>query len=206
MQLVDPTAETEPDYESAVWDAARNAIIAGGKTPEEAIGILREGWRAQHDGALKEWNEHLQRQQEEENKRERGQADLSVGEQNTEPDVPEWINKPTPSFLDIKPARNILKRLEKKEFIELWYFTAEGCKETSAADLNTPDNLLGLLNTGTGFALHAMGAPTSSKVIQDEDLSWNQLTEAKTRLVGCMKACGVATSNLPFSNSFLLVT
>ena len=32
--------------------------------------------------------------------------------------------QPTPRFVDIKPARHALKRLEK-EFVEIWYFTAE---------------------------------------------------------------------------------
>jgi len=33
-------------------------------------------------------------------------------------ETPNWINLPTPGFLDIKPARHVLKKLEKKEFVE----------------------------------------------------------------------------------------
>ncbi|KAF9789218.1 hypothetical protein BJ322DRAFT_1017925 [Thelephora terrestris] len=195
MQLRDPTTETEPNYEDAVWDAARNAIMAGGKSLEETLEILRQGWRGQHKRAVEEWNEHLrlhqQQEREQEGEGDREQVDLSTSERNSESEVPDWVSRPTPSFLDIKPARNILKRLEKKEFVELWYFTADGCRETSGADLLSSDDY-NLVGTGNGRIVlrSKASAATSTKAVKDEDLSWEQLTEAKTRMVGCMKACG----------------
>jgi hypothetical protein len=195
MQLRDPTTETEPNYEDAVWDAARNAIMAGGKSLEETLEILGQGWRGQHKRAVEEWNEHLrlrqQQEREQEGEGDREQVDLSTSERNSESEVPDWVSRPTPSFLDIKPARNILKRLEKKEFVELWYFTADGCRETSGADLLSSDDY-NLVGTGNGRIVirSEASAATSTKAVKDEDLSWEQLTEAKTRMVGCMKACG----------------
>jgi len=75
--------------------------------------------------------------------------------------------------------------------VELWYFTAEGCHNTAVADLTALDDTFGLINTDKGLVLQTIGASsTSSKVIKDEDLSWDQLMEAKMRMVGCLKACG----------------
>ena len=55
----------------------------------------------------------------------------------------------------------------------------------------TPDDTFGLVNTGSRLVLQTIGATTtSSKVIKDENLMWLQLTEAKTRMVGCLKSCG----------------
>ena len=206
MQLRDPTLEAEPNFEDVAWEAARNAITAGGKTLEEAIEILKEGWKVQHERAVEEWIEQRQlRQQEREQdgggdqeqggeqdgEQNRGQANLSTSSQRSEPEVPEWINRPTPSFLDIRPSEKALKRLEKKEFVELWYFTAEGCRVTAAADLASPDDTYGLVNTDKGLVFQTLGASSMSvKVTRDEDLTLEQMTEAKTRLVGCMKTCG----------------
>ena len=194
MQLRDPTRDVEPNFEDAVWAVAREAIMAGGKSPEEALDILKEGWRTQHERDLEAWEERLRQQQqgaEQGGEEEPAQQDPPDIEQQTESETPEWVNKPTPSFLDIRPARHILKRLEKKEFVELWYFTAEGCQDTAAADLTTPDDTFGLVNSDKGLLFQSIGASTTpSKVIKDEHLSWNQLTEAKTRMVGCLGACG----------------
>lgn len=194
MQLRDPTNETEPNFEEAGWEGTREAIMAGGKSLEEAIVILREGWQVRHERDLVAWNEHLRlHQQEAEREREEGQGDgiTPVDEQPSDSEEPEWANKPTPTFLDIKPARHILKKLEKKEFIELWHFTAEGCRDAAAVDLATPDGSYGLVDTGKGLVFQTIGASSSSsKVIKDEDLTWNQLTEAKTRMIGCSRACG----------------
>ena len=185
-----PTADTEPNFEDAVWNGARDAIVAGGKSPEEANQILQEGWRAQHTRDLEAWDEHLQGQQQALGQ-EQDPPNPPGDDSDEEPEAPEWISRPTPSFLDIKPARHVLKRLEKKEFVELWYFTAEGCRDTAAADLTTPDDTFGIVNTDKGLLFQTIGASsTSSKVTKDEDLSWDQLTEAKTRMVGCLKLCG----------------
>lgn len=190
----DPTADMQPNFEDEAWEGARNAIMEGGKSAEEATEILERAWTAKHDRDTVLWNEYLQQRQQEieqDEERERQGPEDAGGEQLNEPEEPEWVNRPTPSFLDIKPARHVVKRLEKKEFVELWHFTAEGCREAAMTDLATPDDTFSLVNTDKGIFLQTLGASSSSsKVIKDENLSWNQLTEAKTRMVGCLKACG----------------
>ena len=58
-------------------------------------------------------------------------------------------------------------------------------------DLNSPDNTFGLIHTDKGIALQSiMASSTSSKAVNDEKLSWEQLTKGKTRLIGCMSSCG----------------
>ena len=192
-----PTADEEPDFEDESWDGPRTAIMEGGRTAEEAVAMLRQSWRTKHDRDVASWTEHTRLEQEAALAAREAQEAAAVPTIEL-PEPPEksgqqdWTNLPlTPSFLDIKPARHILKRLEKKEFVELWHFTAEGCREAAAIDLATPDDTFGLVNTGGRLVLQTIGATTtSSKVIKDENLTWLQLTEAKTRMVGCLKACG----------------
>ena len=102
---------------------------------------------------------------------------------------PEWLES-TPSFLDVQPARNIIKRLKKKEYIELWHFTAQGCRDAALTDLANPEGALGLVNTNDGLMLQTANASAvSQKAIKDENLSWEQLSEGKTRLLNCMDSC-----------------
>ena len=104
--------------------------------------------------------------------------------------MPDWLDRPTRSFLDIKPSRTVPKKLAKKEFLELWDFTAEGCRNAAAIDLATPDETFGLVNTSKGLLFQNIGASAAStKAINDENLTWNQLMEAKTRIIGYLKKC-----------------
>ena len=185
-----PTADVEPNFEEDHWEGARTAIMGGGKTAEEANEILRQAWKGRHERDLGIWNEHLQQLQQEGGEDEQIPEVIPEHEELAETEMPDWLDKPTPSFLDIKPACNILKRLEKKEFIELWHFTAEGCRNAAAVDLASPDETFGLVNTEKGLLFQNIGASVSSaKTINDENLTWNQLTEAKTRMIGCLKDC-----------------
>jgi hypothetical protein len=185
----DPTADAEPDFGEELWEGARNAIIEGGKTAEVAIEILRQAWAARHERDLDLWNEHLQQLRTEEGENEQVLEIIPEDTQPTETEVPDWLDRPTPSFLDIRPARNVLKRLEKKEFVELWHFTVEGCRIAAAVDIATPANTtFGLVGTDKGYLLQDVEA-SSTKAINDEYLTWNQLTEAKTRMIGCLKDC-----------------
>jgi hypothetical protein len=189
----DPTLDVEPDFEEEAWEGTIAAIVEGGKSAEEAVEILRRGWRTKYDRDLVLWNEYVQQQRTGPEPGERGRRDPANDPMEEQPEeTEEPVLRPTPSFLDLKPAHHVLKRLEKKEFVELWYFTAEGCKSAAAADLATPDETFSLINTGDGMVrLQTLGASSvSSKAIKDEHLNWYQLTEAKTRMLGCMRACG----------------
>ena len=192
MAPLNPSTEVEPNFAGESWEAARDGIISGGKTAEEAIEILTQSWRAQHERNLVAWNEHLQQQQQAPgpNGGNGGNPPITPPG-NAADEAPEWLNEPTPSFLDIQPARHILKRLEKKEYIELWHFTAQGCRDAAIADLTTPDDTFGIVNTEKGFLFQSVGASTiSSKIVKDENLSWEQMSEGKGRLLGCMLANG----------------
>ena len=193
MALHDPTADTELDFEDISWEVPRNAMVNKGKTPEEAIEALRQSWRILHEKNLAAWDEHL-RQQQEDLERDGNGGNGSMADTPDSPtpmdDEPEWLES-TPSFIDIRPARHIMKRLKKKEYVELWHFTIQGCRDAALTDLTTPDDTFGLVNTNDGLRLQTVGASTiSSKITRDENLSWEQMSEGKSRLLDCMSTSG----------------
>ena len=177
------------------WSATRQAIVDGGKSIEEAIEILERSWREQHEKNIEAWDEFQRRRQPspDQNRDQEGdQPIIPPGDgTHSEDEPPQWLNEPTPSFLDIQPARHILKRLEKREYVEIWHFTAQGCRDTAVVDLTTPDDTFGIINTERGLMLQTVGASsTSGKATKDEHLSWEQLTEGKGRLLECMGTGG----------------
>lgn len=186
----DPTAEVEPDFQGEEWDIARDALVAQGNTEDEAIAVLQKSWRDQHQRRLVAWDEHLQQLLQDQGNQ--GQAaPMPVDPAETpapEDERPDWTGRPTPSFLDIRPAHHVLKKLEKKEYVDLWHFTAQGCREAASLDLATPDDTFSLVSTGNGLMLQSVGAAAvqSSKIVKDENLSFEQWSEGKTRLLSCM--------------------
>ena len=163
--------------------------MTGGRTAGEAIEVLEEGWRAQHEREVETWNEQTQRHRWEEETRGREQTTSQADEHPLEKAARDW--RPSPSFIDIKPARHVLKRLEKKEFVELWHFAAEGRRTAAAETADSEEGTFGLVGTSKGFVFQTVGvSSTSSKVMRDENLSWEQLSEGKTRMLSCMSACG----------------
>ena len=189
----DPTADEEPDFKDEVWEGTRAVIMGGGKMAKESVELLRLSWIAKHNKDKMLWAEHIWQEQEARQaaREEPGVLVVPVVEHPEKPNAPDWRTlSHTPSFLDIKPARHVLKRLEKKDFVELWHFTSEGCSDAATMDLATPNDTFGLVDTENCLVLQMIGATTTSpKVIRDKYLSWVQLTKAKTRMIGCMKSC-----------------
>ena len=168
----------------------KDLLVTRGASEEEAVESVRQTWKAQHQKELDEWNAFLQQAQggEERVRAEAAPTGLVPGPAQEEVD---WQSRPTPSFLDLQPARHILKKLEKKEFVEIWHFTAQGCREAAVIDASNPEDRYCLVGAEKGIQIQAFGtSAVSEKVIKDEFLPWSLLTEGKTRLILSMKTCG----------------
>jgi len=70
------------------------------------------------------------------------------------------------------------------DYVELWYFTTEGCREASRATPTTTDDTFSLLNTDSGLALQSIKASKASRnAVPDENLSWEQIMTAHHTLI-----------------------
>ena len=186
----DPTLDEQPDFEGEEWNAPKEAMVAGGSTAEEAVTALQKAWQDSHRRNVETWEEHLQqiRAEQEHDEQDRVIPEVILSNPpRSEGGGPGWRNQSTPSFLDVQPARHILKRLKKREYVELWHFTAQGCRDAAHLDLAAANGSFNLVSTDRGLMLQeASEASISSKIIQDEDLSFNQWSEGKNRFLLCI--------------------
>jgi len=75
-------------------------------------------------------------------------------------------------------------KIENMEYVELWYFTTEGCKEASKATPTAADDTFGILSTSTGLALQSIRATKASRnAIADEQLNWEQIMTTRHTLI-----------------------
>ena len=82
------------------------------------------------------------------------------------------------------PSQYATGKIENMEYVELWYFTTEGCKEASRATPTAVDDTFGILNTDSGLALQSIKATRASRnTIPDEHLSWEQVMTARHNLI-----------------------
>jgi hypothetical protein len=99
------------------------------------------------------------------------------------------VDAVVPDKVALAPLQYAVDKIKAAEYVELWYFTAEGCREASAATLTTVDNTIGLLRTDTGLALQQVKASKPSRnVLPDESLSWDQITTARHNIIDTMVA------------------
>ena len=86
--------------------------------------------------------------------------------------------------IPLTPHKFATKRIKASEYVELWYFTVEGCKEASMASLTADDETFGLLRTESGIAFQQMDATKASRnAIADEHLSWDQIMTARYGII-----------------------
>ena len=77
------------------------------------------------------------------------------------------------------------------EYVELWYFMTEGCKEAGKATPSVADETFGLLKTNSGIALQPLKATKASKnAVVDEYLSWEQIMTAWHTMVNITDRVG----------------
>lgn len=94
------------------------------------------------------------------------------------------LDAPIASRIPNNPSEYAVGKMEDIEYVELWYFTTEGCKEASRATPSVADDTFGILNTKSGLALQPIKATKASRnAIVDEHLSWEQIMTARHTLI-----------------------
>lgn len=92
--------------------------------------------------------------------------------------------KTVDSFIAPRPSEYAVSRLQDGKYVDLYYFTREGCLDAAASDSSTSDDTFGLSRTGSGLTLKPVSASRASKnVIPDQDLTWEQMLFARNVFV-----------------------
>jgi hypothetical protein len=89
------------------------------------------------------------------------------------------------------PSEYAVGKMEDIEYVELWYFTTEGCEEASKATPTVADEAFNLLKMKTGLALQPIKATKASpNAIVDEHLSWEQIMTARHTMIATANQVG----------------
>ena len=86
-------------------------------------------------------------------------------------------NTAVADFIIPRPATYALNKLETFEYVELWYFTQEGCVDAMECQRSQNDDAFGIIKTGDTVALKQL-APVKAwrNAVKDADLTWRQMS------------------------------
>ena len=142
---------------------------------DEAARIARE------EEVEKEKEEAKKRGQDEQKERDKKRPKLN----------PLRSNKSIASTIKMCPSRFAMHKLQERDYIELSYFTAEGREEASRSDHAVAEEAFAFSKINDVVTLRPITAYKAlSKVIPDDQLTWTQMTRAKTNLLDCMDETG----------------
>lgn len=198
--LHDPHLEVMPDHAGPHYDVLRNALAQNGLTLEQAVQALNDSWTQNHDARVLAWDQQVA---------DDAQAALdAVAAQQDQPEAPQ---DPPPveegaggekkklkmrdfddalsvgNYIAPRPSQYALRRLEDFEYVELWYFTPEGCSDASQFQTTQHDDAFGLTKVDEFVTLKSISSVKASKnVIVDADLTFRQISMAKNTLIPLM--------------------
>ncbi|KAJ7841945.1 hypothetical protein B0H13DRAFT_2365456 [Mycena leptocephala] len=97
-----------------------------------------------------------------------------------------------PDFLGPCASNFAKKKLDDKQYVELWYWTKEGCLDADSLRAGVKaDESFGITQISSTLSLkHLTAFKASKKVVHDEDLTWAQLSISKTGFLAAIEAAG----------------
>jgi len=194
----DPNLQLCPDFSSADFAAIRDAIaLATNTTPDEAVASLTASWETQLASKKAAWadQEHadLLAREEAANEAREAEALLQAQLDKEAADDLREAEKKKPKMHTFSATKSIgadviprpslyaLERVRKFEYVELWYFSPDGCSD-AANQRSSANDSYGISKSDADLVVlkPVSSVRASRKALRDEDLSWDQMEIAST--------------------------
>ncbi|KAG2040985.1 hypothetical protein BDR03DRAFT_1089621 [Suillus americanus] len=188
----DPALEAQPNFESMAYRGWLNALIDGGATRENAIAQMTEGWRLEHQERIDLWQQQVEedaRELQEHTEHEKAEKEAEEQEERHEaekkkPKINDFDSEtPVADVIIPRPSQYAIQKIKNMEYMELWYFSPDGCREAAITSRSTldSDDAFGFVKVDGIVSLKMIASfKASQKALQDHDLSWHQFDLAKT--------------------------
>jgi hypothetical protein len=198
----DPNLQVCPDFASDDFAAIRDTIIATTHSShEEVAASLTASWGTQIATKIAAWAA-----QEEADATEReevalvaheAQAALQAQLDKEAADELREAEKKKPKMHTFNPTKSIgadviqrpspyaLERLRKFEYVELWYFSPEGCSDAAQSQRSAADDTFGIARSEADVMVlkPVASVRASRKALKDEDLTWDQMEIASNLII-----------------------
>ncbi|KAL6309303.1 hypothetical protein BKA93DRAFT_711950, partial [Sparassis latifolia] len=201
---INPASLECPDYASDTYAATRAPLVNDHTTNEQAIQLLVNIWKAGNDAEKVSWQHQMEEHEAEvaEQVRLAAEADNDAQEAQLAEQAnvrKEEIKKNRAKFAPI-PDRDVptiapviaanyaIKRMERGDFVELWYYTNEGLEEALRITSSVDDEAMVMTRTSDGSTswVPAGSVREARGVTDDKDIRWEDFCQAVPRMVLAM--------------------
>ncbi|KAF8546504.1 hypothetical protein OG21DRAFT_1580388 [Imleria badia] len=185
--MADPTLEVHPDFASNAYCIVREALMGSfNENAEQSIDRLNTTWDAEHDTHVEAWNlqreaEQRERDEEQERLKEAKAEKERKDAEKKKPKISDFNERRAPpSTIDPRPSQYAIQKISTFDFVELWYFSPEGCSDTICNQKSQADDAFGLTNSHDILTLCPIAAVKASRLARfDHDLSFSEMLQAK---------------------------
>ncbi|KDQ53134.1 hypothetical protein JAAARDRAFT_137548 [Jaapia argillacea MUCL 33604] len=202
-----PNLEVAPNFADDTYAGIRNMLVNAGKTEAEALQDLLDAWTAGNARQRETWaqQEAADRNlQEAQAQVERDAAEQQRQELEHEAELERCeVEKKKPKLNDFddkrmvsdaiapRPSPYAINKLQNFKYVELFYFTPQGCLDAVKNAHTAADDALGLTGTDGYVTLRPIAAYKASRnVVRDEDLTWDQMIMGKNAMLQKAKKLG----------------
>ncbi|KAG2128895.1 uncharacterized protein EDB93DRAFT_1095808, partial [Suillus bovinus] len=192
----DPSLEICPDFAGDLFAAIQDLIIMMGTTHQAIAERLRNTWITGHEERILQWNCRQEEDTQAEAEIEQARAACEeeehlVKEAEAEKECTE-LEKKKPKMNSFSatatigdaiapcPSQYVIQKLNSFEYVELWYFSPEGCKEAMRTSRSIADNTFSLTKLDDQLTICPVSAfKASQSAIPDHELSFSVFLQAK---------------------------
>ncbi|KAG2100881.1 hypothetical protein BD769DRAFT_1676888 [Suillus cothurnatus] len=160
--MADPSLEVRPDFEGNLYEDIRNDLIAATGATVEESGIDTQEEEERLAKEVETENEHL----EAEKKKPKMNGFIttaSVGDS-----------------IAPRPSQYAIQKLNNFEYVELWYFSPEGCKEAMKTSRSIADDMFSLTKLDNHLSIRPSSTFKASRsALPDHELMFSTFLRAK---------------------------
>ncbi|KAG2343184.1 hypothetical protein BDR05DRAFT_884647, partial [Suillus weaverae] len=195
----DPNLNICPNYAAEVFENIWAQLVNENTTEEQAMQLLQNIWEANNNAVKVLWQqqveedrerqEHHQRLDDEQERlnQERVEEEEVVHKEERKKNKYKFIpllETGIPDDSTIMPCSYALKKLDKGEYVELWYFTNDGLDEANQKQtINDDAMILSTLADGLTAWVSSASTRNTQSVVNDEKLPLKEFCQACPRFL-----------------------
>ncbi|KAF8816234.1 hypothetical protein BYT27DRAFT_7208838 [Phlegmacium glaucopus] len=201
----DPELSECPNFTSPIYAAAHEPFINPNTTKEQAIQFLKDIWKAGNEADKVRWQQQNdedavalteQRQLQLEADLLKVQARVDEEENFQKEEIKrnksKYIPIPdrdVPTIAPVVTSNYTIRKMEKGLYVELCYYTNAGLDEASRSSNTANNKAMVMLQLPDGVIswVPAASARTTSGVVDDKDLPWEDFCQAAPQMIVAME-------------------
>jgi hypothetical protein len=198
--IINPNTARCPDYMLDIYEAVRAPFVNPQTTHRQAAALLIMVWTAQNNIEKLQWQDQIDQDQADADTRreeleEEARQKQEELEEEKEEQRKEEVKKNKSKYIPVLPTELPIivsviatQRLNKGEYVPLWYFTNTGIDNASKSFSIIDEDSLSIIKRkdSSTSLVSAVSSKESKSIIKDQDLTWDKFSIAAPQIIDAL--------------------